>query len=494
MPEAKNHAADRQPPVIVWLRDNLRLADNRALSAAADTGQPMLVVYVYDDASPGLRPVGGASRWWLHHSLASLARDLAEAGVTLSILRGPAGQIVPELAKATGATAVFWSRRYGGAERAVDTHIKSALGGAGIDAQSFNDFLLVEPWEITTRGGDPFKVFTPFWRALREHGDPPPPLPKPRKLTEARVSMRASLEAVTLDSLELLPTRPDWAGGLRETWTPGEQGARDRLTQLIRGRLKGYAANRDRPDIDGTSRLSPHLHFGEIGIREVWHRVARAAADRTVGQSDAQKFLSELAWREFSNHLLFHNPDLATRNFQSRFDALPWVSERRHVHAWQRGRTGYPIVDAGMRELWHIGWMHNRVRMIAASFLIKHLLTDWRTGEAWFWDTLVDADPANNAASWQWVAGSGADAAPYFRIFNPVLQGRKFDPDGNYVRRWVPEIAKLPAAHIHAPWIAPDSALAAAKLELGHDYPKPIIGLEDGRARALAAFEGLKER
>ena len=205
------------------------------------------------------------------------------------------------------------------------------------------------------------------------------------------------------------------------------------------------------------------MHFGEIGIREVWHRVARAAADRTVGQSDAQKFLSELAWREFSNHLLFHNPDLATRNFQSRFDALPWVSERRHVHAWQRGRTGYPIVDAGMRELWHTGWMHNRVRMIAASFLIKHLLIDWRTGEAWFWDTLVDADPANNAASWQWVAGSGADAAPYFRIFNPVLQGRKFDPDGNYVRRWVPEIAKLPAAHIHAPWIAPELGTRCSK-------------------------------
>jgi deoxyribodipyrimidine photo-lyase len=492
MARTSKQATDRQPPVIVWLRDNLRLADNRTLSAAVETGQPVLAIYIYDDASPGLRPLGGASRWWLHHSLVALGRDLDEAGAALTILRGAAGTIVPELAQQIGATAVFWSRRYGGAERALDTQIKTSLGELGIGAQSCNDFLLVEPWEITTRSGDAFKVFTPFWRALRERGDPAPPLPRPRKLAGARVESTASLGVATLEKLDLLPTRPDWAGGLRETWMPGEEGARARLTQLIRSGLDGYADKRDRPDLVGTSRLSPHLHFGEIGIREVWHRVARAAADGKVAQADAQKFLSELAWREFSNHLLFHNPDLATRNFQPRFDAFPWVSDRRRVRAWQRGQTGYPIVDAGMRELWHTGWMHNRVRMIAASFLIKHLLTDWRTGEAWFWDTLVDADAANNAASWQWVAGSGADAAPYFRIFNPVLQGRKFDPDGDYVRRWVPEIAGLPAAYIHAPWDAPQSVLATAKLELGRDYPEPIVELDEGRARALAAFETIK--
>ena len=491
MSQASKRTTDR-PPVIVWLRDDLRLADNRALAAAVDTGQPILVIYVYDDASSGLRAPGGASRWWLHHSLAALSEDLAEAGTSLTILRGAAGEIVPKLVQEIGATAVLWSRRYGGPERDLDTRIKVALGDLGITAQSFNDHLLVEPWEITTRGGDPFKVFTPFWRALRERGDPAPPLPKPKAFTAADIALPASLKAVKLDALHLLPTKPDWAGGLREAWTPGETGARHRLTQFIRSGLDGYADSRDRPDVVGTSRLSPHLHFGEIGIREVWYRVTRAAADGRVPQADAQKFLSELAWREFSHHLLFHNPELATRNFQPRFDAFSWSPKRAHVRAWQRGRTGYPIVDAGMRELWHTGWMHNRVRMIAASFLIKHLLTDWRTGEAWFWDTLVDADPANNAASWQWVAGSGADAAPYFRIFNPVLQGRKFDPEGDYVRRWVPELARLPAAHIHAPWEAPPAILAAAKLELGRDYPNPIISLDEGRARALAAFQALK--
>jgi len=494
MPQTKPRARNQQEPVIVWLRDNLRLADNRALSAAARTGQPVLPVYVYDDASPGLRPLGGASRWWLHHSLAALAGDLDAAGARLNILRGAAGTIVPQLAQRSGATAVFWSRRYGGPERAVDTQIKTNLGELGIGAHSCNDLLLVEPWEVMTRGGEPFKVFTPFWRALRERGEPAPPLPKPRTLTAAAMSPPDALGGVTLDSLDLLPMRPDWAGGLRETWTPGEQGARARLTQFARSGLDGYAANRDRPDLTGTSRLSPHLHFGELGIREAWHRVARASADHKVPHADAQKLLSELAWREFSNHLLFHTPDLATRNFQPRFDAFPWQPDRRQVRAWQRGRTGYPIVDAGMRELWHTGWMHNRVRMITASFLIKHLLTDWRTGEAWFWDALVDADAANNAASWQWVAGSGADAAPYFRVFNPVLQGRKFDPEGDYVRRWVPEIAGLPTAHIHAPWDAPASVLAAAKLELGRGYPKPIIDLDEGRARALAAFDTVKGR
>jgi deoxyribodipyrimidine photo-lyase len=336
-------------------------------------------------------------------------------------------------------------------------------------------------------------VFTPFWRAARALGDPAGPQPAPRALRGARAP--ASPKPLRLHDLGLLPVRPDWAGGLRETWTPGESGARKRLAHFIANGLPHYAAKRDRPDVAATSGLSPHLRFGEIGPRQVWHAVAAAAEQGKARHADVEKFLSELGWREFSYHLLFHNPDLATKNFDARFDGFPWASgtqSRDALRAWQRGRTGIPIVDAGMRELWHTGVMHNRVRMIAASFLIKHLLVDWRQGEAWFWDTLVDADPANNPASWQWVAGSGADAAPYFRIFNPVLQGAKFDPDGRYVRRWVPELAQLPARHIHAPWQAPEAVLEAAKLVLGRDYPHPIVDLGEGRARALAAFEKTK--
>ena len=476
--------------VIVWFRDDLRLADNRALAAAVATGQPVLAIYVFDEDSPGIRPLGGASRWWLHHSLAALGADLTRLGTALHIYRGAAGVLVPKLATAANASAIFWSRRYGAAERAIDTAVKSALRDAGIAAESCSDHLLVEPWEIKTKAGEPFKVFTPFWRTVRTRGDPSAPAGKPKRTSAA--GPPTAPKPVALDSLGLLPTKPDWSGGLRATWTPGEAGARKQLSQFIANRLSAYAAGRDRPDLGATSGLSPHLRFGEIGPRQVWHAVARAAEDGSAPHGDAEKFLSELGWREFYYHLLFHHPDLATANFDTRFDAFPWLKNAKALHAWQRGRTGYPIVDAGLRELWHTGAMHNRVRMIAASFLIKHLLGDWRQGEQWFWDTLVDADPANNAASWQWVAGSGADAAPYFRIFNPVLQGAKFDPEGTYVRRWVPELAKLPDKHIHQPWDAPAAVLEAAGMTLGRDYPHPIIALDEGRARALAAFDRIK--
>ena len=483
-------AAPTDRPVIIWFREDLRLADNRALAAAAATGQPVLAVYVFDEDSPGVRPLGGASRWWLHHSLAALTADLARLRTGLHIYRGAAGALVPKLAKATGATGVFWSRRYGAAERAVDTAVKSALHDAGIAAESCNDHLLIEPWEIKTKAGEPFKVFTPFWRTVRAVGDPSLPLPSPKSLRAAEAP--ASPKPTTQDSLSLLPTKPNWTGGLRETWTPGEAGARKQLSLFIAKRLPTYAASRDRPDLAFTSGLSPHLRFGEISPRQVWHATARAAEDGSAPHGDAEKFLSELGWREFSYYLLFHHPDLATANFDDRFDAFPWAKDTKTLRAWQRGRTGYPIVDAGLRELWHTGVMHNRVRMIAASFLIKHLLIDWRRGEQWFWDTLVDADPANNPASWQWVAGSGADAAPYFRIFNPVLQGTKFDPEGAYVRRWVPELAKLPPKHIHQPWEVPAGVLEAAGIALGRDYPHPIVALDEGRARALAAFDRIK--
>ncbi|MGC2810672.1 MAG: deoxyribodipyrimidine photo-lyase, partial [Bradyrhizobium sp.] len=327
------------------------------------------------------------------------------------------------------------------------------------------------------------RVFTPFWKRVLRSGNPPQPLPAPMRLGTV-----PGLGSDRIESWGLEPTRPDWAGGLRETWRPGEPSARLQLGAFLRGGVAGYAGDRDRPDRDGTSRLSPHLRFGEISPRQVWHAARFAMAGRPVFSSDIDKFLSELGWREFCRHLLFDVPDLATRNLQPSFDAFPWKNDDKALRAWQRGQTGYPLVDAGMRELWHTGVMHNRVRMVAASFLVKHLLIDWREGEKWFWDTLVDADPGSNPANWQWVAGSGADAAPYFRIFNPVLQGEKFDPDGVYTRRWVPELGQLPAGVIHEPWNAAPLELAGAGIRLGKTYPKPIIDHRVGRERALAAY------
>jgi deoxyribodipyrimidine photo-lyase len=333
------------------------------------------------------------------------------------------------------------------------------------------------------------RVFTPFWRAARARGAPPPPLPAPAAITAAPWPDSAPVRT-TIPALGLLPTAPDWSAGLAEAWTPGEAGAAARLGRFLAAEWSGYAEQRNRPDLPSTSRLSPHLRFGEISARQVWHAATTAhhAGAGGASETDLDIFLTEIGWREFSYHLLYHNPALATRNFQARFDDLPWRTSAGDLRAWQKGRTGFPIVDAGMRQLWQTGWMHNRVRMIVASVLAKHLLIDWREGEAWFWDTLVDADAANNAASWQWVAGSGADAAPYFRVFNPVLQGQKFDPEGAYVRRYVPELAGLPAKFIHAPFEAPHPVLARAGIALGRDYPHPIVGLSEGRDRALAAF------
>jgi deoxyribodipyrimidine photo-lyase len=422
--------------------------------------------------------------------LESLTARLEKLGLKLSIYRGAAADILQDLAEASNAAAAFWSRRYGAAERAIDEHLKSVLRDAGVDAHSFNDRLLAEPWEVKTASGGAFQVFTPFWRALRAKGSPAAPLTAPKKLRGAPAP--AELVPLRLEGLDLLPTKPDWADGLREAWTPGEAGARKRLSAFVGETLAGYASHRDRPDIAATSRLSPHLRFGEISPRQIWHAAWQAAEQRTAPHSDVEKFLSEIGWREFSNHLLFHNPTLATRNFNARFDAFAWRTDRGGLKAWQAGRTGVPMVDAGMRELWRTGIMHNRVRMLVASFLTKHLLIDWRKGEAWFWDTLVDADPANNPASWQWVAGSGADAAPYFRVFNPVLQGEKFDPRGAYVRRWVPEIAKLPDKLIHQPWAAPADVLKSADIELGRDYPRPVVDLGDGRTRALATYQSTR--
>ncbi|MET4633032.1 cryptochrome/photolyase family protein [Kaistia defluvii] len=473
--------ADNLKPTLVWLRDDLRLADNPALTAGAKIAAPLVVLYILDEMSEGIRPLGGASKWWLHGSLDALGKALAEQGQTLVLRHGPAQEVLLELAAEIDAGHVFWNRRYGGGERAVDAAIKTALKEKGAAVESFQANLLFEPWTVRTKADQPFRVFTPFWNACRAQ-TPRAPLPAPKTLPAPLANLRSD----DLESWKLLPTRPDWAGDLRANWTPGEAGAQSRFQAFRAERLKDYAAHRDEPAADASSRLSPHLRFGEISPFQLWHGVSPEALGDTakIRQANIDKFLSEIGWREFSWHLLFHQPDLATRNFQPRFDAFPWpaVNETALV-AWQQGRTGIPIVDAGMRELWQTGFMHNRVRMITASFLIKNLMVDWRIGEAWFWDTLVDADAANNPASWQWVAGSGADAAPYFRVFNPVLQGEKFDAKGDYVRTHVHELADVPAKHIHAPWKAGGVA----------GYPEPIVDLGATRERALRAFAQMRE-
>jgi deoxyribodipyrimidine photo-lyase len=425
--------------------------------------------------------------------LDALAASLKKLGGRLDILRGDPIELIPALAAAFDAKHVVWTRRYDAAGIDIDTQIKSALTAADITAESFNGQLLHEPWTVKTKTGSPFRVFTPFWRACQALAAPDEPQRAPRQLTAVPWS-RSAPTRVGLDELGLLPTKPDWAGGLREEWTPGEAGAKQRLVDFLDDALLHYANERDLPSRASTSRLSPHLAFGEISPRQIWHAARHAAAKSGAAAQNVDKFLSEIGWREFSYHLLFHNPHLAQKNLQPRFDDFSWRSRaRKDLRAWQRGMTGYPIVDAGMRELWRSGIMHNRVRMIAASFLIKHLMIDWREGERWFWDTLVDADPANNAASWQWVAGSGADAAPFFRIFNPILQGEKFDPDGDYVRRFMPELADCPSAFIHKPWLAPKAELQKAGIKLGETYPAPIVDHAEARERALAAFKQLSD-
>lgn len=472
-------------PHILWFRNDLRLDDNPALIHAARSSRPVVALFVLDEMSEGLRPLGGASRWWLHGSLDALGEALCRHGVPLVLRRGPALETVSAVAAETGAEAVSWNRRYGEAERRIDANVAGALRDAGIETADFNASLLFEPDEIRSKTGEPYRVFTPFWRACLERGPSQAPRDAPARILGYGGS---NIPSDCLDDWQLRPSAPDWAHGLREAWRPGESGAAARLADFLECRLADYAEGRDFPSRATTSLLSPHLRFGEISPR----RILAAARARGGDDRNATKFLSELGWREFSYHLLGNFPDLDQRNFNVAFDAFPWRHDQAALKAWRKGQTGYPIVDAGMRELWTTGTMHNRVRMIVASFLTKHLLIDWRHGEAWFWDTLVDADPANNAAGWQWVAGCGADAAPYFRIFNPVLQGEKFDPDGAYTRRWLPELGQVPPRLLQKPWEMAPLDLLAAGVRLGETYPRPVVDHARARQRALDAHEAMK--
>ncbi|MFN4167317.1 MAG: cryptochrome/photolyase family protein [Pannonibacter phragmitetus] len=479
----------RDRTTIVWFRQDLRLADNPALFEAAKAGAVVPVFILEEPKDCGeTHPMGGASRWWLHHALAALDESLAESlGGRLVLMRGPAGKALDALVKETGASAVHWNRCYEPHAIARDKRLKADLMAAGVEVRSFNGSLLHEPWELETKTGGPFKVYSPFWRAALAKAVPAP-LPVPEVLDIPQVSL-----SLPLSDFALLPVKPDWAAGWLDLWQPGERGAAARLTAFLAEGLDGYGELRNRPDLPNVSRLSPHLHFGEISPRQIWTATRFHTEQHGHLQKDGDKFLSEIGWREFSYHLLYHFPHLPERNWKPAFDAYPWAEDDEALKAWQKGLTGYPMVDAGMRELWATGYMHNRVRMLVASFLVKHLRLHWHHGEEWFRDTLLDADLANNSASWQWVTGSGADAAPYFRIFNPVGQGQKFDPDGAYVRRWCPELAKLPDEFLHCPHEAPERILKAAGVILGRTYPRPIVDHTAARNAALAGYDAVKQ-
>lgn len=471
-------------PVIVWFRRDLRIADNPALTEAAGAGAPVIPLYIHDARLDG-RPMGAASKWWLDKSLRALAADLDALGSPLVLRSGDAEAALRAVIDETGARTVFMNRMFEPDAWARDADIAHGLKQDGVECRGFNGALMARPGSVLTGQGAPYKVFTPFMKALLAMAEPPPPREGPRTLDGAE-----KIRTENIDDWGLHPRAPDWSTGF--DWTPGEAGARHALSAFLAGPASDYAAMRDHPGAEGTSRLSPHLHFGEISPWRAVRAVRQAAEDGRIPARQAEKFVGEIGWREFSAHLLHQFPYMAHRAFRPEFDAMAWRDDAKGLSAWKRGMTGYPIVDAGMRQLWATGWMHNRVRMIVASFLVKDLLIDWREGEAWFWDTLVDADMGNNIQNWQWVAGSGADAAPYFRIFNPVTQGEKFDGDGRYVRRWVPELAGLPDRHIHAPWAAPADVLDRAGVRLGRDYPRPIVDHGEARQRALDALSALK--
>jgi deoxyribodipyrimidine photo-lyase len=464
---------------ILWLRNDLRLSDNAALLAACQH-EHVVLLYIYDDKRD--RALGAAKKWWLHQALKSLGDDISSLNQRLILRSGDEKTVLNEIVTQTNATAVYWNRRYEPTTIGIDQAIKADLGQKNITAVSFAGHLLHEPTKIRTKAGTPFRVFTPFWRNLEGSlFDIEPPLPRPEEIP----ATSTTLQSDELNAWNLTPNKPNWATTLADKWQGGEQAALTVMDHFLSGNVQTYQAARDFPAIEGTSMLSPYLTFGEISARQVW------CASMLV--ENGQPFRRQLAWRDFSYHLLIHNPHIAKQNYNPAFNQFPWIKDDALLTKWKKGQTGYPIVDAGMRELWKTGYMHNRVRMIVASFLTKHLMIDWREGELWFWDTLVDADPANNTAGWQWVAGSGADASPYYRIFNPIIQGKKFDPLGDYVKKHVPELSKLDAKYIHTPWEAPNAVLSKASITLGVEYPKPIVEHSFARERALKAYGQMKD-
>lgn len=468
-------------PVILWFRHDLRLADNPALAHAVGTGRPVLPVYILDQG-PETISIGAASLWWLDKSLRALDSDLRARGSQLILRRGDSEAELRRLIQETGAGAVFMNRRFEPGAFTRDADIAHGLRAEGVSCKAWNGTLLARPGSVLNGSGQAYKVFTPFLKALLATAAAPPAAPAPSVLVPPPPS-----ESDHISDWGLHPSRPDWSTGF--DWTPGETGADAALSVFIARGLRSYSTGRDIPAEPATSRLSPHLHFGEISPWRAVEAVRSVAADGRAPVAEVDKFVAEIGWREFSAHLLHAFPQMTDTAFRPEYDAMPWRDDPAGLKAWKHGRTGYPVVDAGMRELWSTGYMHNRVRMIVASFLVKHLLMDWRAGEAWFRDTLVDADLASNVQNWQWVAGSGADAAPYFRIFNPITQGRKFDADGRYVRRWVPELRGVPDRWLHAPWTAPPEVLREAHVRLGQDYPHPIVDHDAARKRALEALE-----
>lgn len=466
--------------VLVWFRQDLRLEDNPALAAALQTGKPVIPLYVHAPDEEGAWAPGGASRWWLHHALESLDSALQEHGLRLVLRNGPSLDALLDVCRAHQVSEVFWNRRYEPLITARDARIKSRLRSNDIGVESFSASLLFEPHTILNRSGKPFRVFTPFWKHLRTV-----PVESPVPVAAARlIAPVKAPQSETLQSLGLLPQKP-WDKDFYENWQPSLEGARTALNTFVGKRVNRYKDRRDLPGVEGTSRFSPYLHFGQLGPRQVWQAVQQTESPDGAG---AYTFLSEIAWREYAYHLIWHFPETPERALSGTYANFPWEPDADYLRAWQTGQTGYPIVDAGMRQLWQTGWMHNRVRMIVASFLVKHLLQPWQDGARWFWDTLVDADLASNTMGWQWSAGCGADAAPYFRIFSPMLQGAKFDPDGDYVRMYVPELARMPSKYIHKPWEAPADVLKKAGVKLGGNYPRPVIDHKAGRERALSAL------
>ncbi len=477
------------PPTIVWFRSDLRLADNPALTAAIERGHPVIPVFIWAPDEEAPWAPGGARRWWLHQSLQALQQSLEDAGSRLIFRQGPSLDTLRQVIEHTGADAVFWNRRYEPAVVSRDKKVKQDLKDAGLDARSFNSHLLYEPWEVATKQGDPYKVFTPFWKTCTAMPEPDAPLDTPTdaQWQGAEPSAQAWPESEALEALGLMP-KIKWYEDMAAFWTPGEAGAQHRLDAFLDDAIRAYKEDRDIPSKDGTSRLSPYLCHGEVSPRQIWHAVRRFMNDGRRNLSHAEEkqcwaYLREIGWREFCYHVLYHFPHTPQSPLQEKYAHFPWREDADQLKAWQRGRTGYPLIDAGMRQLWQLGWMHNRVRMVVASFLVKDLLISWQDGAAWFWDTLVDADLANNTLGWQWAGGCGADAAPYFRVFNPILQSKKFDTDGGYIHHFVDELRDVEAKDLHAPWEASSPLLDQS------NYPAPLIDHKEARDRALAALD-----